>query len=423
MSVLKLVKNQIRNAASICNLHPDVYTILSKPKNVIKLNFPVKIKGKTEMFTAYRSQHNDILGPYKGGLRFSSMVDENEVNALSQWMTMKCALQDLPYGGGKGGVCLDVNDYTEAELEKISKKFARRLSHYLGEYRDIPAPDMGTNSQTMDWMMDEYNRVNKSKMMSSNIKGVFTGKSIISGGSLGREESTGRGVARMVAEWANKNGESLEGKNFIIQGFGNVGSFAAQFLTSYGMNLVGIADYTGHYLNPNGFNVSEINNHILDNGSLKDLDSEFQADEIIPVSKLDFYTHPCDVVIPAALELQIGKAEAEGMNCQLIVEAANGPTDEEADKILMDRHIEVIPDILANSGGVSVSYYEWLQNNRHEYWDIDTVREKLDSRMGRAYNKVIDVRDEYNCDLRTASYIYSLKRLENAYLSRGLHSL
>jgi len=423
MSVLNLVKNQIRNAAKVCNLNPDVYTILSKPKNVIKLNFPVKISGETKMFTAYRSQHNDILGPYKGGLRFSPMVNENEVNALSQWMTMKCALQDLPYGGGKGGVCLDVNDYTEAELEKISKKFARRLSHYVGEYRDIPAPDMGTNSQTMDWMMDEYNRVNKSKMMSSNIKGVFTGKSIISGGSLGREESTGRGVARMVAEWANKNGENLEGKDFIVQGFGNVGSFAAQFLTSYGMNLVGIADFTGHFINPNGFNVSEINNHINNKGSLKNLENEFQAGEITSVSKLDFYTHPCNVVIPAALELQIGKEEAEGMKCQLVVEAANGPTDEEADKILMDRNIEVIPDILANSGGVSVSYYEWLQNNRHEYWDIDTVRDKLDSRMARAYNKVLQVSDEYNCDLRTASYIYSLKRLEKSYLSRGLHSL
>ena len=423
MSVLNLVKKQISNAAKVCNLNPDVYTILSKPKNVIKLHFPVKISGKTQMFTAYRSQHNDILGPYKGGLRFNPMVDENEVNALSQWMTMKCALQDLPYGGGKGGVCLDVNDYTEAELEKISKKFARRLSHYVGEYRDIPAPDMGTNSQTMDWMMDEYNRVNKSKMMSSNIKGVFTGKSIISGGSLGREESTGRGVARMVAEWANKNGESLEGKDFIVQGFGNVGSFAAQFLTSYGMNLVGIADYTGHYLNPQGFNVLDINKHILNNGSLKNLENDLRFGKINPVSKLDFFSHQCDVVIPAALELQIGKEEANNMKCKLLVEAANGPTDEEADKILMDKNIEVIPDILANSGGVSVSYYEWLQNNRHEYWDVETIRDKLDDRMAKAYDKVILVSKEYDCDLRTASYIYSLKRLEKAYLSRGLHSL
>lgn len=423
MSVLNLVKNQIRQAAKVCNLNSDVYTILSKPKNVIKLNFPVKLSGKTKMFTAYRSQHNDMLGPYKGGLRFSPMVDENEVNALSQWMTMKCALQDLPYGGGKGGVCLDVNDYTEKELEKITKKFSRRLSHYIGEYRDIPAPDMGTNSQTMDWMMDEYNRVNKSKMMSSNIKGVFTGKSIISGGSLGREESTGRGVARMVAEWANKNCENLEGKSFIVQGFGNVGSYAAHFLTSYGMNLVGVADYTGHYINTEGFNVSEINNHIKHNGSLNKLENGSQNGVIVPVSKLDFFSHKCDVVIPAALELQIGKEEAWDMKCKLIVEAANGPIDEEADKILMDKNIEVIPDILANSGGVSVSYYEWLQNNRHEYWDIETIREKLDTRMAKAYDKVIKVSDEYNCDLRTASYIYALKRLEYAYLSRGLHSL
>lgn len=423
MSVLNLVKKQIHNAAKLCNLNQDVYTILSKPKNVIKLNFPVKLSEGTKVFTAYRSQHNDILGPYKGGLRFSKHVDEDEVIALSQWMTIKCALQDLPFGGGKGGVCLDINEYSSDELEKISKKFARRLSHYVGEYRDIPAPDMGTNSQTMDWMMDEYNRVNKSKMMSSNIKGVFTGKSIISGGSLGRDESTGRGVARMVAEWATENGEKLEGKSFIVQGFGNVGSYASQFLTSYGMNLIGIADHTGHYLNHKGFNVSELTNHVSKNGSLVNLENDFKNEEIITVNKTDFFTQQCDVVIPAALELQIDKLEAENMKCKLIVEGANGPTTNEAEVILLDKNIELIPDILANSGGVSVSYYEWLQNNRHEYWDVEMVRNKLDARMAKAYHKVLKVSRDYNCDLRMASYIYALKRLEEAYLSRGLQSL
>ena len=406
--IIKLVNYQIKTAADICKLNKNVSNILSKPRNQIAVNFPVKLNNnKTKIFSGYRIQHNNILGPYKGGMRFHPEVCLDEATALATWMTFKCALQDLPYGGGKGGISLNPSSYSKSELENISREFSRKISPFIGSNIDIPAPDVGTNAQIMDWMTDEYN---KSK---THDLGVFTGKSIANGGSEGREQATGRGVALSIKEWASTSNINLNNKTFIIQGLGNVGFFTAKTLSSYGMKMVGMGDHTGYFYNPDGYNVNNVLNHVSINKSLKDY-----SNPNIELKK--FFQIKCDIVIPAALELQIGETEAKNLNCKLIAEGANGPTDYKADLILKERNIEVIPDILANSGGVLVSYFEWLQNKNNEYLTEEEIYEKLENKMALIFQKVKGVSLEYNCTLREAAYIVAMKKIEARYLSRGL---
>ena len=411
--ITNLIKKQLDNAVELANINEAVYEILIKPKNKLEFNFPVKIDDKIQVFTGYRVQHNDILGPFKGGLRFHESVTIDECNVLSQWMTYKCALQDLPFGGGKGGISIDKSKYTIEQIEEISRKFCKSLFNYIGNNKDIPAPDLGTNSQIMDWMMDEYNRMSGKEAITSNMKSIFTGKSIICGGIEGREEATGRGVAILIKEWAINNNIDLKGQNYIIQGFGNVGSFTAEILSSYGMNLIGVGDHTSYYYFEEGFNVYKLKKYISKNLCLKDYPTGKN------ITKEEFFKIDCDIIIPAALELQINKLEAENIKTKLIVEAANGPISLEGENILKEKNIEIIPDILANSGGVVVSYYEWLQNKRDENIEYKDVIYNLDRKMKDAYYKILNISNKYKCTLREACYIYSLKKIEQVYLRRG----
>ena len=412
VGIFKSVQNQIKNAVRIGKMNSHFEKHILQPKNKILFSVPVTMDNKVEMFEGYRIQHNNWLGPYKGGLRFHPDVNMDEVSALATWMTMKCALQDIPYGGGKGGLTIKPQDYTEKELELISRAFSKQLCEFIGEDKDIPAPDVGTTSQIMDWMTDEYNNNNKLKRE----QGVFTGKSIECGGSEGREEATGRGVAMTVKEWAKQENIDLKGKTFIVQGFGNVGKYAALTLESFGMKMIAVGDSGGYVHHEEGIDINDILNHISTEGSIKGFwgpTCGYAKCENITID--DFYALKADVIIPAALESQITAERAEKIDCQLIVEGANGPTTSEADLVLKEKGIRVIPDILANSGGVLVSYYEWLQNKQSMKWEKQDVLDKLDYKMGDCYNKIDELSKKYNCTMREASFVYSLQSLEKVY--------
>ena len=406
--ILKIVDTQIKNSTRLCNLDKNVTKILAKPQNQIMVNFPVKMSdNSTQVFTGYRVQHNNILGPYKGGLRFHPHVSLDEATALATWMTFKCSLQGLPYGGGKGGLEIDPADYNSQDLENISRGFARKIAPFIGSKVDIPAPDVNTNPMIMDWMVDEYNK----STGKNHSLGVFTGKSLDNFGSHGRTEATGRGVALSVLEWSKYHKISLENKSFIIQGFGNVGYFTAKTLQSYGMKMLAMGDHTGYYYNNDGYDINQVLEYVDNKKSLENIDST--------ISKEDFFKIKTDIVVPAALELQIGEKEAMDLDCSLIVEGANGPIDDIADIILKQREIPVIPDIMANSGGVLVSYFEWLQNQSFEYLPEDVIYGKLEDKMGEVYTKVQDAVNQYNCTYREGAYIVAMKRIEKAYNARG----
>ena len=418
---LHLVHNQIKKASRICSLHKTVEKIILEPKNKISVNFPVKLKDDIKMFQGYRIQHNNILGPFKGGLRFHHEVNIDEVTALATWMTMKCALQDLPYGGGKGGLLINPKDYHSVDLQKIARAFTHSLHDYIGTNKDIPAPDMGTNSQTMDWMTHEYNNISCGNDILRDVKSIFTGKSIECGGSEGREEATGRGVAMCVKNWADSNNIDLKDKTFIVQGFGNVGKHAAKTLENLGMKMIGLAEIDGCFYNKHGFTCEELDIHIAHHGSLGRFFVQGHGSlRACPITLDDFFKIKCDVIIPAALEMQINEERARYIDCKLIVEGANGPITSKADTILEEKNIDIIPDILANSGGVVVSYFEWLQNKQNVHWSKDRVFNKLDLKMQKCYEKVKELSKQYNCSLRNASFIYSLKILEKVYIKKGI---
>lgn len=414
MSVLaSMVNKQLVQATKKINIHKNVLDLLEKPMNEIKVNFPVLINNNIEIFTGYRVQHNNVLGPFKGGIRFHPDVSLDEVNALSQWMTYKCAVQDIPFGGAKGGISMDVSQYNNRELELISRGFTKSLYSYIGSNKDIPAPDVNTNSQIMDWMTDEYNSISGNYSSTCNMKSVFTGKSIDFGGSHLREQATGRGVALMIKHWADIEGFELDGKNYILQGFGNVGYHTSELLTRFGMNLIAVGDHSGYYYNKEGFNVFKLKNYVKENGSLNGYTGE-------EIHKEDFFKLQTNVIIPSALELQITEDIANSIDCDLLVEAANGPIDTTSELILNDRNIPIIPDILANSGGVLVSYYEWLQNKRDEYWLEEDIRIKFDKHIKTTYYKIYSLSQKYNISLRDACYIYALQKMENQYKCKGL---
>ena len=418
---LHLVHNQIKKASRICSLHKTVEKIILEPKNKISVNFPVKLKDDIKMFQGYRIQHNNILGPFKGGLRFHHHVNIDEVSALATWMTMKCALQDLPYGGGKGGLLINPKDYHSDDLQKIARAFTHSLHDYIGTNKDIPAPDVGTNSQIMDWMTHEYNNISCGNDILRDVKSIFTGKSIECGGSEGRNEATGRGVAMCVKNWADSNNIDLKDKTFIVQGFGNVGKHAAKTLENLGMKMIGLAEIDGCFYDKHGFTCEELDNYIAHHGSLDRFYVQGHGSlRVNPITLDDFFKIKCDVIIPAALEMQINEERAKYIDCKLIVEGANGPITTKADTILEEKNIDIIPDILANSGGVVVSYFEWLQNKQNVHWTKDRVFNKLDLKMQKCYEKVKELSKKYNCSLRTACFIYSLKILENVYIKKGI---
>lgn len=407
--MLSIIDKQLQRAASKINVNPNLLNILSKPMNEIKVNFPAMINNKIEIFSGYRVQHNNYMGPFKGGLRYHPTVTIDEANALSQWMTYKCCVQDIPFGGAKGGITIDVSKYSDKDIEKISRNFTKALYPYIGTNKDIPAPDVNTNSNVMDWMTDEYNNISGNFNLTSNMRSIFTGKSVDFGGSHVREEATGRGVALNIKEWALKKNYELKGKNYIIQGFGNVGYYTCELLNSFGMNLIAVGDHSGYIYCKEGFNTFNLKEYVNKHKCIQGYESG------VEISKEDFFKTKCDVLIPSAMELQITQENVDTIDCDLIVEAANGPISHDAEEILEKKNIAIIPDILANSGGVLVSYYEWIQNKRDEYWSAKYIRDKFDEKIEENFKKIYSLSVRNNCSLRDASFIYALTKLENNY--------
>ncbi|MBM4281844.1 MAG: Glu/Leu/Phe/Val dehydrogenase [Deltaproteobacteria bacterium] len=413
-NLFEVVTAQLHKAYDAIKLESDIAAILSQPKNELIIHFPVRLKsGEVRMFKGYRVQHNNILGPYKGGVRYHQDVYLDECKALASWMTWKCALAKLPYGGGKGGVKFDPRQYDADDLERITRRFTHALGTNIGPEYDIPAPDMGTNSQTMDWMMDTYVNINSS-VDRQGLKRVVTGKSIACGGSQGREAATGQGVVYCIQEWAHAKRFNLDGSTLAVQGYGNVGSNAARILSRMGVTLTAVGDHTGYYRNPEGFNPHKLADHVKRQRSLDGYPGGQK------ISREEFFASEVDIFVPAALELQIGSDEAKEIRAKVVVEGANGPTDTDGDRVLAERGIDIIPDILANSGGVIVSYYEWLQNKRSESWEADEVVSRLERRMRRNYQAVVDKARDLKVDYRTASYAIALERLRDVYRARGI---
>ena len=410
--VINTLHSQLKKAykLSISRVRESTYASFMSPQNLIGINFPIlKSDNSIEMIKGYRVQHNNALGPYKGGLRFHKDVDIDEATALATWMTIKCAVQDLPYGGGKGGLAINPRDYSASELQTISREFSARLSNYIGPEIDIPAPDVGSNSQIMDWMVDEHTKITRNIFDS---KSTYTGKSLVNGGSLWREEATGYGVALCIKEAL---GNDVKDKTFIVQGFGNVGSYVTKTLESYGMKLIAVGDHTGYY------GVSNLNNCYSTLSKLQSKHGSInEVEGAVILNKTQFFSTKCDVVIPCALELQIDEDIANNLNCKFIAEGANGPIYDSAEDILKLNNITVIPDVLANSGGVLVSYFEWLQNRSGEYWEKDIVVQKMDIKMIKTYRKICDVAEKYNCTLREACYIYALIKIDDVNKTKGI---
>lgn len=413
-SLYENVAKQFNKAADMMKLDKDVRSILSKTTNEIVVNFPVKLDdGKIEMFTGYRVQHNNVLGPYKGGLRYHPSVDIDEVRSLATWMTWKSAIANIPYGGAKGGIQIDPHKYSQAELERITRRFTFALGNNIGPEYDIPAPDVNTNAQIMAWLLDTYLQMMPPHERQACIH-VVTGKPIESGGSIGRDKATGQGVVFMIEEWAKDKNFDLSKATYIVQGFGNVGSWAARLLKPHGSKLIAVEDHTGVIENTGGIDPDDLSEYVKKNKGVGGYPKAKSIDH------KTFLSEKADIFIPAALEGQITAETAPLLNVKLVAEGANGPTDIDGDKILLEKKIDLIPDILCNSGGVIVSYFEWLQNKRSEFWDLEEVDTKLHKIITNAYKKVHDAAKEYNTDWRTAAYIVALSRLDVVYKERGI---
>jgi glutamate dehydrogenase/leucine dehydrogenase len=409
-----VAQEQLDRAAKIAGLAPEVRAILSQPKNELITNFPVRMDdGEYKMFKGYRVQHSNILGPYKGGIRYHEQVSLDEVKALAAWMTYKGALHDIPFGGGKGGIKFTPRNHSQAELERITRRFTHALGANIGPEYDIPAPDVGTNGQIMVWMMDTYMNVVGFSDKNANRR-VVTGKTISAGGSYGRETATGQGIVHCITEWARDRRFELNGSTFTVQGFGNVGSHASKILARTGATLTATGDYKGYIFNGDGINPFKLSEYVQRTGSV----AGYPGAKAI--SRADFFATAADIFIPAALELEIGVPEAKALNVKLIVEGANGPTETAAEPILHEKGIDLIPDILANSGGVVVSYYEWLQNKRSERWDLEEVESRLAKRMKGTFLAVTEYAAQKKCDWRMAAMGIALERIGKAYAERGI---
>lgn len=409
------VMEQFNKTADTINLNPNIRKILSITNNEIILHFPVKMdNGTVEVFTGYRVQHNNALGPYKGGLRYHPTVDVDDAKALAMWMTWKTSLAGLPYGGAKGGIQIDPRNYSIGELERITRRFTYALGDNIGPEYDIPAPDVNTNEQTMAWIADTFMST-KNPAERSNNKHVVTGKPVGTGGLEGRDRATGFGVYLTLRLWHENRNESLKGKKFIVQGFGNVGYWASHFLVQDGAILLAVQDAHATLISENGISVNDLFEHSKPRkGSIKGFAG---AVEMEPA---DFFGLDCDIVIPAALGNQITAENASKIKAKVIAEGANGPTDPAGEKMLLDNGITIIPDILCNSGGVIGSYFEWLQNRNGELWPLEEVMVKIEKKLTESYKKVQGVVTEKQTDWRTAAYILAISRIEIAYTQRGI---
>ena len=408
LNVFEIAQNQIKNACDKLNTDKAVYEILKNPMRVMSVSFPVRMDdGSIKSFTGYRSQHNNACGPFKGGIRFHENVNLDEVKALSTWMTFKCSVIGIPYGGGKGGITINPNDYSENEIEKISREFTKAIYPIIGEKEDIPAPDVNTNEKIISWMVDEY-----SKLEGELTPGAFTGKPINFYGSEARVEATGYGVANMAIKSCEKLGIDISNSKVAIQGFGNVGKFAGLYIEQAGAKVVAVSDSSATLYNPEGINIKELIKY-------KDIHKSIKGYDKASSIKEDIITIDVDILMPCALENQITSKNADNIKAKIIVEGANGPTTPEADKIIFEKNIVLIPDILANSGGVIVSYFEWLQNLTRDRWSFEEVQKKQSNLMDEAFENIWELSNDYNVDIRTASYMMSIKRISEIMKLRG----
>ncbi len=403
---------KFRKAAVLMNLDPNVQKILEHPKRQLIVEFPVVMdNGSIEIFTGYRVQHNVTLGPAKGGIRYHKNVNLDEVKTLAFWMSFKCAVMGLPYGGGKGGVKLDPSKYSMKEIERISRRYFSEISVIVGPDRDIPAPDVNTDANIMAWYMDTY-----SMNVGYSVLEVVTGKPLGLGGSEGRTEATGRGVAKVTELAIQKRKQKISEAKIAIEGFGNVGQYSALILSKEkGTKIVALSDSKGGIYNPNGFDVEDVINYKKSHGML----SGYPNSDSISNAELKMLD--VDVFIPAALENSITDETAKKMKAKIIVEGANGPITDTADEILKERDILVVPDILANAGGVTVSYFEWVQDLQSFFWKKEQVNAMLEEMMEKSFNEIWNIKEKYSTDMRTAAYILSTQKIAFGIEKRGIY--
>ncbi len=402
---------QFDAVADILAIEDGIRQRMRYPKRTLIVSVPVRMdSGQIKVFKGYRVQHDITLGPSKGGIRYHPNVDLEEVSALAMLMTWKCALMHMPYGGAKGGVQCHPEEMSQGELERMTRRYTTEIVQMIGPDKDIPAPDLYTNSQTMAWMMDTY-----SVQQGNTVLGVVTGKPLLLGGSLGRAEGTGRGVAYMVVEAARVLFKELRGMRVAIQGVGNVGSTAARLLYEQGCNIVALSDVSGGVYNPKGIQIPYLLHYVKENRHVKGLPD---ADAI---TNEELYELDCDVIIPAAIEGQITEKNADKVKARIIVEGANGPTTPEADKILSDKKVFLVPDILANAGGVTVSYFEWVQDIQCYFWSEEDVQKKLKDVMVGTFNRVLALSNKKGVNMRTAALMLGIERVAEAKKLRGLY--
>ena len=404
---------QLEIAANQLNLEPWIHEILKYCMQISVVSLPIKMDdGSVKVFEGYRAQHNTALGPSKGGIRYSLNVNMDEIKALSMWMTWKCAVAGLPFGGAKGGIVCDPKKLSKSELERLTRRYTYAIINMLGPKKDVPAPDVNTDKQIMAWIMDSY-----SMGMGETTLGVVTGKPISIGGSQGREHATGRGLSYVTREIYKKKGISLGPDTTVaIQGFGNVGSVVGAILgKEMKCKIIGISDIKGGVYNKNGIDPGTLKKHEQKTGSVMN----FPGTESITNEEL--FALECDILIPAAFENQIYKKNADKIKAKIIIEGANGPITPEADKILEKKGITIVPDILANSGGVIVSYFEWVQDLHSYFWDLDRVNRELEGHILKMFNKIYNLAKEKNITLRTAAYMIAVGRIAEAIRVRGLY--
>jgi glutamate dehydrogenase (NAD(P)+) len=402
---------QLDDAARIIDLDPGVHEVLRNPRRTLEVAIPTRMDdGSIRVFTGYRVHHNTSRGPSKGGIRYHPAVTLDEVKALAMWMTWKCSVVNIPYGGAKGGVIVDPKALSRSELERMTRRYASEILPLIGPERDIPAPDMGTDGEIMAWIMDTY-----STREGYSVPGVVTGKPVAIGGSKGRVSATGRGVSYVTLATLKHLGMAVEDARIVVQGFGNVGNHAVQLLEEMGCIVVGVSDVQGGVYNPKGLSHVGLTTHVRQAGSL----AGYEGGE--HVSNDELLELDCDVLIPAAIENQLTDENADAVKATVVVEAANGPTTPQADAIFKDRNLLVVPDILANSGGVTVSYFEWVQDIQSYYWDEDEVNERLRKIMERAYVDVLSLSEERKVTMREAATVLGVTRVAEAHKTRGLY--
>ncbi len=405
---------QVLVAAELVGMQHHQRIILAQPMNEIMVHFPVLMdNGHHELFKGYRVQHNNALGPFKGGIRYHSHVNLDDVKSLAALMTMKCALVGVPFGGGKGGVKCNPRELSSDELQRVTRRFVSAIQNEIGPDYDIPAPDVGTDSRVMGWFADTYALTTPPHESHDSMR-VVTGKPVDIGGSLGREKATGQGLVDVLVEMLPELDIDISNMSFSVIGFGNVGGWTARLLDAIGAKLVAVLDHTGAISSENGISVAELSNHVEVNGGVQGFSGAAAIDTEA------FYQTPVDVFIPAALEQMIGEKEALWIDARVVAEGANAPTTPAGDQILMQRGIEVLPAILCNSGGVTVSYFEWVQNKTSTRWTEEEVDERLNTHMVSAAEKVSQARITYECDMRTASFCAACEQLKRVYEHRGV---